>query len=58
MKQLIVLMGVHADLLVFLMQYALDQRNSDSISRFQEYVYQAKEQAKQKGVLRRRSGKN
>lgn len=51
MKQMIVLMGVLPILLVFLMQYALDQRNSDSISRFQEYVYQAKEQAKQKGCF-------
>jgi len=51
MKQLIVLMGVLPILLVFLMQYALDQRNSDNISRFQEYVYQAKEQAKQKGCF-------
>ncbi|HWQ78295.1 MAG TPA: hypothetical protein VN381_05740 [Anaerovoracaceae bacterium] len=51
MKQLIVLMGVLPILLVFLMQYALDQRNSDNLSRFQEYVYQAKEQAKQKGYF-------
>ncbi len=51
MKQLIVLMGVLPILLVFLLQYALDQRNNDSISRFQECVYQAKEQAKQKGCF-------
>ena len=51
MKQLIVLMGVLPILLVFLMQYSLDQQNSDNISRFQEYVYQAKEQAKQKGYF-------
>lgn len=51
MKQLIVLMGVLPILLVFLLQYTLDQRNNDSISRFQECVYQAKEQAKQKGCF-------
>lgn len=51
MKQLIVLMGVLPILLVFLMQYTLDQQNSDNISRLQEYVYQAKEQAKQKGYF-------
>lgn len=51
MKQLIVLMGVLPILLVFLLQYALDQKNSDNVSRFQEYVYQAKEQAKQEGCF-------
>jgi len=51
MKQLIVLMGILPILLVFLLQYTLDQRNNDNISRFQECVYQAKEQAKQKGCF-------
>ena len=51
MKQLIVLMGVLPILLVFLLQYTLDQKNNDNISRFQECVYQAKEQAKQKGCF-------
>lgn len=51
MKQMIILMGVLPILLVFLLQYTLDQRNSDRISRFQECVYQAKEQAKQKGCF-------
>lgn len=51
MKQLIVLMGVLPILLVFLLQYTLDQRNNDNISRFQESVYQAKEQAKQTGCF-------
>lgn len=51
MKQLIVLMGILPILLVFLLQYTLDQRNNDNIGRFQEYVYQAKEQAKQKGCF-------
>lgn len=51
MKQLIVLMGILPILLVFLLQYTLDQRNNDNISRLQEFVYQAKEQAKQKGCF-------
>ena len=51
MKQLIVLMGILPILLVFLLQYTLDQKNNDNISRFQDYVYQAKEQAKQKGCF-------
>lgn len=51
MKQLIVLMGVLPIMLVFLLQYSLDQRNNDSISRLQECVYQAKEQAKQQGCF-------
>ena len=51
MKQLIVLLGVLPIMLIFLMQYALDQRNNDNIIRFQEYVYQAKEQAKQEGCF-------
>lgn len=51
MKQLIVLLAVLPIMLIFLMQYALDQRNNDNISRFQECVYQAKEQAKQEGCF-------
>ena len=51
MKQLIVLIGVLPILLVFLLQYTLDQRNNDDISRLQDYVYQAKEQAKQQGCF-------
>ncbi|MDF2654546.1 MAG: hypothetical protein K0R19_1020 [Bacillota bacterium] len=51
MKQFIVLMGVLPIMLVFLFQYALDQKNNDRINRFQEYVYQAKEQAKQEGCF-------
>lgn len=44
-------MGVLPILLVFLLQYSLDQRNNDCIGRFQECVYQAKEQAKQEGCF-------
>lgn len=51
MKQLIVLMGILPILLVFLLQYTLDQKNNDNINRFQECIYQAKEQAKQKGCF-------
>jgi hypothetical protein len=50
-KQLIVLLAVLPVLLLFLIQFALDQRNNDNISRFQECVYQAKEQAKQQGCF-------
>jgi len=51
MKQLIVLMGILPILLIFMFQYTLDQQNSDRISRLQECVYQAKEQAKQQGCF-------
>lgn len=51
MKQLIVLMGILPILLIFISQYTLDQKNNANISRFQECVYQAKEQAKQKGCF-------
>ena len=51
MKQFIVLMGVLPIILVFLFQYALDQKNNDQINRLQEHVYQAKEQAKQEGCF-------
>lgn len=51
MKQLIVMIGILPILLIFLLQYSLDQRNNDCISRFQECVYQAKEQAKQQGCF-------
>ncbi|WP_027398259.1 hypothetical protein [Anaerovorax odorimutans] len=51
MKQLIVLMGVLPILVLFIMQYSLEQKNNDYIQRFQEYVYTAKEQAKQTGYF-------
>lgn len=44
-------MGVLPIMLVFLLQYSLDQRNNDNINRLQECVYQAKEQAKQQGCF-------
>ena len=51
MKQFIVLMGVLPIMLIFLLQFALDQQNNERISRLQEYVYSAKEQAKQEGCF-------
>ena len=53
MKQLIVLAGVLPLLLVFMMQYSLDQKNSATVSWLQEQVYTAKEQAKQEGCVSR-----
>lgn len=51
MKQFIVLAAVLPLLLVFLAQYALDQRNSALIGILQEHVYTAKEKAKQEGCF-------
>lgn len=51
MKQFIVLMGVLPILFLFLFQFTLDQRNNERIGRLQEYVYSAKEQAKQEGCF-------
>ncbi len=51
MKQVIVLAGVLPLLLVFMMQAALDQKNSAVISWLQEQVYTAKELAKQEGCF-------
>ena len=51
MKQFIVLLGVLPILLIFLLQYTLDQKNNDNIGRLQDYVYTAKEQAKQQGFF-------
>lgn len=51
MKNLIVLAAVLPFLLLFMMQFTLDQKNSANIGRFQSYVYTAKEEAKQKGCF-------
>ena len=51
MKQFIVLMGVIPILFIFLLQFTLDQKNNERIGRLQEYVYLAKEQAKQEGCF-------
>ncbi|WP_206458960.1 hypothetical protein [Anaerovorax sp. IOR16] len=51
MKNLIVLAAVLPFLLLFMMQFTLDQKNSGNIGRLQSYVYTAKEEAKQKGCF-------
>ncbi|MGI6731417.1 MAG: hypothetical protein ACOX5F_05875 [Anaerovoracaceae bacterium] len=51
MKHFIVLLAVLPILLMFLLQFSLDQINNHRIGRFQEYVYAAKEEAKQKGCF-------
>jgi hypothetical protein len=50
-KQLIVLAAILPLLLVFMAQYALDQKNSLTYNLLQEQVYTAKEQAKQEGCF-------
>ena len=50
MKQMIVLLGVLPFLLVFMMQYALEQQNYHKIA-MQQCVYEAKEKAKQDGCF-------
>ena len=51
MKNFIVLAAVLPLLLVFLLQFTLDQKNNANVGRFQEYVYTAKEQARQEGCF-------
>ncbi len=51
MKQFIVLAAVLPLLLLFMAQYCLDQKNSQMVSTFQQQVYVAKEEAKQKGCF-------
>ncbi|MBO5667237.1 MAG: hypothetical protein J6S45_07305, partial [Firmicutes bacterium] len=53
MKQLIVLSAVLPLMLVFLLQFTLDQRNAYNISQFQEIVYTAREEARQEGCFTR-----
>lgn len=53
MKQLIVLSAVLPLMLVFLLQFTLDQKNAYNISQFQELVYTAREQARQEGCFTR-----
>ncbi|MDR3242908.1 MAG: hypothetical protein LBT34_03145 [Clostridiales Family XIII bacterium] len=49
MKQFIVLAAVFPLIVVFVMQFSLEQQNQNRISQLQELVYSAKEQAKQEG---------
>ena len=51
MKQLIVLIAVLPIMLIFIMQFALEQQNSSRILRFENYVYTSKEIAKQEGYF-------
>lgn len=51
MKNFIVLAAVLPFMLIFLMQFTLDQKNSENISRFQDCVYAAREEAKQEGCF-------
>lgn len=51
MKNFIVLAAILPLMLVFLLQFTLDEKNSAAVGRFQEYVYAAKEQAKQEGYF-------
>ncbi len=51
MKQLIVMSAVIVLLLLFPLQYALEQRNYYDIGQFQKYVYNAKEAARVKGYF-------
>lgn len=51
MKQMIVLLGVLPFLLLFMMQYALEQQNHYRIAMLQQRVYEAKELAKQDGCF-------
>ena len=53
MKQLIVLSAVLPLMLLFLLQFTLDQRNAYNISQFQEIVYTAREEARQEGCFTR-----
>ena len=51
MKQFIILIGILPFLLVFLMQYSLEQQNHHRLTLLQQAVYTAKEQAKQDGYF-------
>lgn len=51
MKQFLVLMAVLPLMLVFFVQFSLDQLNNARINAFSDYVYAAKEEAKQAGYF-------
>lgn len=51
MKQFIVLMAVLPILLLFLMQFSMDQRNSQRLGRIQDLIYISKESARQEGYF-------
>ncbi|MDR1136315.1 MAG: hypothetical protein LBL49_09100 [Clostridiales Family XIII bacterium] len=49
MKQFIVMAAVLPLLMIFVMQFSLEQQNQNRIAAFQEIVYSIKEQARQEG---------
>lgn len=51
MKQFIVLIAVLPIMLLFLLQFTLEQKNSLAIGRIQDITYAAKEEAKQEGYF-------
>jgi hypothetical protein len=51
MKQFIVLMAVLPIMLIFMLQFTLDQKNSLVVARIQDVTYAAKEEAKQEGFF-------
>jgi hypothetical protein len=51
MKQLIVLTAILPIILLFMMQFSLDQKNNSAINSLQQHVYAAKEEAKQEGCF-------
>lgn len=51
MKQLIVFLAVMPIMLIFVMQFGLEQMNSSRIIRLENYVYSSKEIAKQSGYF-------
>ncbi len=51
MKQLIVLMAILPLMMLFVLQYSVEQKNHYNISLLQNIVYESKEQAKQDGYF-------
>lgn len=51
MKQFIVLMAILPILLIFMLQFILDNKNSHVIGRVQDIIFAAKEEAKQEGFF-------
>lgn len=51
MKQFIVLTAILPLMLIFMAQFALEQKNSGAMNVLQQQVYTAKEQAKQEGCF-------
>lgn len=58
MKQFIVLLAILPFMMIFLMQYTVEQENHYNISLLQQMVYESKEQAKQEGYFTPRNISN